>query len=48
MTVTGDWCINVRGINGGIGSVSGIVCGGGSVCRAVGGNGSVDGSRNEL
>ena len=45
-TVTGSWHISVRGSNGGIGSVSGIVCGGGRVCRAVGGNGSVDRSRN--
>ena len=45
-TVTGAWCISVRGSNGGIGSMSGIVHGGGSVCRAFGGNGSVDGSRN--
>ena len=41
-TVTGSWHISVRGSNGGIGSVSRIVCSGGSVCRAVGGNISVD------
>ena len=34
------------GSNGGIDSVSGIVCSGGSVCTAVGRNGSVYGSRN--
>ena len=45
-TVTGAWRISVRGSNGGIGSVSGIIRGGGSVCRDVDGNVSVDGSRN--